>query len=329
MPKISVIVPIYNVEKYIERCANSLFGQSFEDMEFIFINDCTPDNSVRLLRQVLDNYPNRKPQTIIYDMPKNSKLAAARNQGLSLASGDYVIHCDSDDWVDPDLYQSMYDAAISTKAEIVICPIKDEFQTCTSIRSFSELHGDTQSVLEKWYAECVGMFAWNKMVKRTVYTDNAVRSFDNINMWEDNGLMMRLFYYAKGLAVIDNAYYHYNKSNGGAMTNAYGEESVAQMIECASLMESFFKQKPDYYRFEKTVLALKFYARINLITDSFKSLAQYYKVFPESSKIIPFIPRSAFSRKGWIRFCFARYHLEWLFVLFYKLNKNVFHIVIH
>lgn len=328
MPKISVIVPIYGVEKYIERCANSLFGQTFEDMEFIFINDCTTDNSMGLLHQVLDNYPSRKPQTIICDMPKNCKLAAARNRGLSLATGDYVIHCDSDDWVDADLYQSMYEAAISTNSEIVICPIKDEYIDHTDIRSFAGIPGNTQSVLEHWYSECIGMFAWNKMVRRTVYTDNSVRSFDDINMWEDNGLMMRLFYFAKGLSVIDNAYYHYNRSNSGAMTTTYGEESVCQMIRCASLLDDFFKSKPDYQTYEKTMLSLKFYARINLITDSFKSLRKYYSVFPESRKIIPFIPKNAFSRKGWIRFCFARYNLEWLFVFFYKLNKNFFHIVI-
>lgn len=329
MPKISVIVPIYGAELYIERCARSLFNQSLDDIEYIFINDCTPDNSLGVLQNVLEDFPHRKQQTKIHHMKENSRQAAVRNEGMDMATGEFVIHCDSDDWVDPQLYELMYLRALKTHSDIVICPVKDEFNNQINVRQYGHLPVDCKQVLENWYQDSIGMFLWNKLVRRSVYIDNRLHFFDNINMWEDNGLMMRLFYYAKGLAVIDNAYYHYNKSNGGAMTNAYGAESVAQMIECASLMESFFKQKPDYFRFEKTVLALKFFARINLITDSFKSLAQYYKIFPESSKIIPFIPRSAFSRKGWIRFCFARYHLEWLFVLFYKLNKNVFHIVIH
>ena len=102
-------------------------------------------------------------------------------------------------------------------------------------------------------------------------------------------------------------------------------DTVIQMIRCASLIDTFFQAKPDFKRFEKTVLALKFYARINLVTDSYKGLSTYYSTFPESDVIIPEISLEAFSKKGRIRFLFVKYHLAWLFVMIFKV-KNFFKI---
>jgi glycosyltransferase involved in cell wall biosynthesis len=89
MPKVTVIIPIYGVEKYIERCATSLFKQTLDDIEYIFIDDCSPDNSVNILKQVLEKYPHRQKQTTIYSMPTNSGLAAVRRHGINSAGGVY------------------------------------------------------------------------------------------------------------------------------------------------------------------------------------------------------------------------------------------------
>ena len=107
MPKVSVIIPVYGVEKYIERCARSLFEQTLDDIEYLFIDDCTPDRSVEILKQVLDEYPHRKNQVIIHRMEKNSGQAAVRKWGMLNVAGEYVIHCDSDDWVDIYMYEAM------------------------------------------------------------------------------------------------------------------------------------------------------------------------------------------------------------------------------
>ena len=95
MPKVSVIIPIYGVEKYIERCVRSLFEQTLDDIEYLFIDDCSPDGSVRIIMRILDEYPNRKEQVIIHRMEQNSGQAKVREWGMKNATGDYVIHCDS------------------------------------------------------------------------------------------------------------------------------------------------------------------------------------------------------------------------------------------
>ena len=121
MPKVSVIVPVYGVEKYIDRCARSLFEQTLDDIEYLFIDDCTPDRSIDILQQVLDEYPQRKPQVVIHRMEKNSGQAAVRKWGMQNATGEYVIHCDSDDWVDTDMYRAMYEKAKEEEADVVVC----------------------------------------------------------------------------------------------------------------------------------------------------------------------------------------------------------------
>ena len=103
-PKVSVIIPVYNVEKYIERCARSLLEQSLKDIEYIFVDDCSPDNSITMLENILKEYPERQPLVKILFHEPNRGLAYTRQEGVDAAKGEYIIHCDSDDWVEPEMY---------------------------------------------------------------------------------------------------------------------------------------------------------------------------------------------------------------------------------
>lgn len=122
VPAVSVIIPVYNVESHIARCARSLFGQTLEDIEFLFIDDCSPDRSTEIVKQILEEeFPARRAQTRFIQMPENKGVAAVRMQGIAMATGDYVIHCDSDDSVSPDAYRKMYGKAVSEGLDIVVC----------------------------------------------------------------------------------------------------------------------------------------------------------------------------------------------------------------
>ena len=98
-----------------------------ENIEFIFVDDCSPDNSVHILNNVLEAYPKRKANTIIVRLPSNQGTANARQRGLEEAHGEYIIHCDSDDWVDKDIYKTLYDTALSTRSDVVMCDYVLEF----------------------------------------------------------------------------------------------------------------------------------------------------------------------------------------------------------
>lgn len=323
MPKISVIVPVYKAEKYIERCAKSLFEQTLDDVEYIFIDDCSPDESVKVLEMILLNYPHRAQHTIISKMPVNSRQAAVRKKAIELASGDFIFNCDSDDWLDLDLFEKMYAKAIEENSDVVVCPFRWEFGDSYWDVPNPPLKDICTEELKLWYKKGIGMNLCNKLVRRSILVDNDILPYEGINMWEDNGVMFRVFYYAQGLSRITDSYYHYDRANESSITYSYGRPVIEQMLNCARYLSKFFKEKPDYEDYKKTILALKFYARIELVATEFSWLKEYYKIFPETDAIISDIPRNAFSKRGYIRFWFVKNHLAWLFVLMFKCYSRI------
>lgn len=209
MPKVSVIVPIYGVEKYIERCARSLFEQTLEDMEFIFVDDCTPDKSISVLNEVIKCYPNRKGQIKILHHEQNRGVSRGRETGIINASGEYIAHCDSDDWSEPEMYETLYNYAINGNYDFVRCSfyvtdgvtkIKKNI-TCpqeplTKTSIISELLADKQ-----WNS------IWNTLTKRELYEDNIL--FTDYAMLEDYFLVVQLLTHATKIGVIQNALYNY------------------------------------------------------------------------------------------------------------------------
>lgn len=209
-PKVSVIIPVYGVEKYIERCARSLFEQTLEDIEYIFVDDCTPDNSISILRKVLSEYPNREKQVKILHHEKNKGLAQARQTGLKIASGEYIAHCDSDDWVDKYLYKIAHNKAKSESLDVVVYEgertngqngVKISSACCHSIDKCltSMMHR------KMWWSLC------NKIIKREIYNNNIIYPQDN--MGEDMCLTLQLISYCKNVGYINKKYYYYDNSS--------------------------------------------------------------------------------------------------------------------
>lgn len=207
MAKVSVIVPIYGVEKYIERCARSLFEQTLDDIEYLFIDDCTPDKSIEILKSVLDRYPHRKEQVSIHRMEKNSGQARVREWGMKNATGDYIIHCDSDDWVESTMYEDLYKIAIKEDADVVKCQFD---------RVYSDKHviadGSYNGVIRKDNA--ISMLlrgldmssTCDKLVKRAILEKI---KYPKNNMWEDLYLVLQMLSYSNKVYSVPNVYYHY------------------------------------------------------------------------------------------------------------------------
>lgn len=324
MPKISVVIPIYNVERYIERCAISLLSQTMEDIEYIFIDDCTPDRSIEILKDVVSRFPSRQDSVRIIKMSKNSRQAAVRKYGIQIAKGDYIIHCDSDDWVDVDLYEKMYDAAVFHSADVVFCPVVDEYANHSSLRTSQVFSDNGKDLVSNWYCTNIGMQTWSKLVRRTIFTENEIYPYEGINLWEDNGLMLRLFYYANKIVSIEGSAYHYNQANANAISVSYGRDGIDQMIACARKLDVFYSTKPDVVRFSKTVNAVKYLAKLNLITSRYDWLKEFKRTFPESDEALEYISLNAFSNKGTIRFMFVKYRMAWLFVTLFKIMNFIF-----
>ena len=207
MPKVSVVIPTYKVEKYIERCARSLFEQTLDSLEYIFVDDCSPDNSIAVMQKVLEEYPQRKDQVKVIRHEVNQGVGAARNHGVAACTGDYIIHCDPDDWVDLNMYETMYNKAIETNADMVY----SDFYINTPYR---EKTRKTESINNKddflFYLCSDQAYAalWTKLYKRTIC--HSIPQMDEmICMNED---FIRNYYciqHCHKIVHIPQPYYHY------------------------------------------------------------------------------------------------------------------------
>ena len=207
MPKVSVIIPVYGVEPYIERCVRSLFEQTLDDIEYLFIDDCTPDHSIEILRHVLEEYPQRKPQVTIHRMERNSGQAKVREWGIKNATGEYVIHCDSDDWVDSTMYEILYNEACNSMSDLVICNYYISDGVGNS-RIFNKRIVDTSRdvIFQKLLTSYDLNPVWSALAHRSLYGRVTCPTG---NQGEDKTYMIQLCYYSKKISYCAIPLYYY------------------------------------------------------------------------------------------------------------------------
>ena len=228
MPKVSVIVPIYGVEKYIERCARSLFEQTLDDIEYIFVDDCTKDNSINVLERVVEDYPNRKSQVTIIHHDVNKGLPQARKTGVEASHGDYIVHCDSDDWVDTGMYQRLYEKAKKEDADVVFCDcFAYRNEKCKYVISKNINDPSKSTILKRLLTESSLNNVWSVIVKKDLFT-NIV--FPNDNQSEDRTIVIQLCLYAKKISSIALPLYYYRTSN---------MESISNQRDCNALINRY------------------------------------------------------------------------------------------
>lgn len=244
MPKVSIIIPIYKVEKYIERCARSLFEQTEEDLEFIFVNDGTPDNSMQILNDVIKDYPSRKNQIKIIENEKNLGLPLTRQRGLKDATGEYIIHCDSDDWVDRDMYRVLYEKAKSEDLDIVWC---DYYRTdgVTNTYMNRKTNTDKITILKDALNEKITLFVWLYLVRRSVITSHNYIT-PCANFFEDMVLIIQYTYYSNKFGYINAPLYYYFINNNSISLSDSIEQEKSRLADAESNLKivfSFLKQR--------------------------------------------------------------------------------------
>ncbi|MEQ2516488.1 glycosyltransferase family 2 protein [Bacteroides zhangwenhongii] len=263
-PKVSVIVPIFKVSQYIEKCAISLFEQTLDDIEYLFIDDCSPDNSVDVLQAVLNKYPQRRDYTRIIRMNVNSGTSVVRALGIKEAKGEYIIHCDSDDWVDVDYFEKLYKEAIKENADIVIGDfIRESINTTCTIET--EVCNPPRLMLSEMCNRSFYCMLWNKLMRRPLLIDNAIRLKPGINMWEDVLVCLQAFYFAKRIGKIEGSYYHYRVNPESYTVNSANECSYWQRKCCVVELEKFFADKEGDW---------------SLLLNYWKMLAKLYLLLP-------------------------------------------------
>lgn len=207
--KLSICIPVYKVESYIEKCARSLFEQTYEDLEFIFIDDCSPDGSFAVLEKVLADYPKRRGQVKIVRHEKNAGLIRARKTGLAAATGELVTHCDSDDWIDRDFYAKMVEKFADPEVDMVFAPmVRNDDEPLKGMWDV-EYSGTGLEYLDMAGRIVAFNSTVNKVYRREIACADDVEVPDCVKMAEDMCRTCQSVIKCRRVTSITGAYYHY------------------------------------------------------------------------------------------------------------------------
>ncbi|MGL4373568.1 MAG: glycosyltransferase family 2 protein [Turicibacter sp.] len=248
MPKVSVIVPVYNVEKYLPKCLESLVNQTLEDIEIIVVNDSSPDNS----QQIIDQFSELYPTKIKSFIKPNGGIADTRNFGLQQVTGEYFGFVDSDDYVELDMFELMYEKAKSTESQLVYCDFYWTYPTKLT-ESKERVYQDNKDLMIHMYATL-----WNKLYL-TDWVKEIKLTFPKGLRYEDSSFLIQLAPHVEKMAHVDQALVYYVQREG-SITHHHNH-AVKDMIEVFNGLLVSFRQNQlyDTYQVELEYLFIKYF----------------------------------------------------------------------
>lgn len=276
-PILSIIVPVYNVEKYLNECIDSILNQTFQDYEIILVDDGSTD----LSGKICDEYKKIDSRiTVVHQ--ENSGAAIARLNGINKANGTYLGFVDGDDWIDSKMYTDMIEIAVSSESDIVMSGYiieKQKNEECIDIinkNNISDFFIFNSSILAPY---------WNKIIKKDLFESINFPITRRINMYEDNFVTFKLLNLTNKVFFMQNNYYHYrNVSN--SQSKKYTVQFFNDIAYVINDLESFAKSINKYDCYEKYFANEKLNLKLKIIESSLKNKYNFARdVFPECNKI--------------------------------------------
>lgn len=283
--KVSVIIPVYQVEKFIEQCARSLYEQTYDSIEYIWVNDATPDMSIEILKEVTEKYPKRKSNVRIITHEHNMGLPRSRRTGVSHAEGEYIYHCDSDDWAEKDMIEMLLRSAEANQSDIVWC----DFYRSYSDRDLLDNQGhpaQSRECIRRLLSEQMHGGYWNKLFKRELYLNSITYSAE-ASMCEDLRGVIQLFYYAKRIFYLPKAFYHYRQDNNQSLSITFSADKINNLLINVDAIIDFLNEKGATDDFSPEINYLKHLGKRNLLTSTdLRDFKRWNLIYPESSSQI-------------------------------------------
>ena len=234
--KVSVIVPVYNVEQYLSKCLDSLVRQTLEEIEILVVNDGSPDNS----QQIIDEYTAHYPNKIRSFIKENGGLSDARNYGVKKATGEYIAFIDSDDYVDIDMFEKMYEKAAATGAQVVCCPLSHEYANKTRKTFYDDTVFGT-NVLESPKILTFGnSFAHNKIYNRAFWLEHDFQ-FPLRQWFEDSYLIYNVMLAANRVELVNFPFMHYIRFREDSITNQF-DMRIFDIFKSIESIVTYYKE---------------------------------------------------------------------------------------
>ena len=243
-PIVSVIIPIYGVEKYISQCVTSVLNQTYENIEIILVNDCTKDNSMELVKICLKSYFEKQHKIKIINHTTNEGLASARYTGIDASSGEYIFHLDSDDWLEPNAISLLVEKALSSNADMVVGDFYMNYENSGFIQEvgIADKNEYIKYILER--NRNYSWTIWNRLIRRSIQLK--AMPINNLNMGEDFVTVPRLIYYCRKICKISIPLYHYRQTNSTSYTKSITYKSIEDLVKAVHVLQDFFERKDKH-----------------------------------------------------------------------------------
>ena len=238
--KVSVIVPVYNVEKFIDKCLNSIVNQTLKEIEIIVVNDGSPDNS----QKIIDKYVKKYPDKIKSYIKENGGQGSARNYGLKKATGEYIGYVDSDDFVEKDMYKKLYNKAKENNYDIVVCGnynVSEDYQNKNIDAFINNYNTDLENI---FFGK---MAVWNKIYKRDILIKNKLEFKEKV-WYEDLAFTLKAIMNSNTFAFIDEPLYDYLIREGSTMNNSNVQRNL-EILDAFNDILSYIQhnKKEEYF----------------------------------------------------------------------------------
>lgn len=253
--KVSLLVPVYGVEKYMAQCAGSLFGQTYKDLEFVFVDDCTPDNSIAVLESVLDGYPERRDSVKIIRHETNRGLGAARATALAASTGDCVMHVDSDDYMPENAVEVLCRKMEETGADVVDGGY-ERVSGGKTLERHMPYHGRTDRYV--YMLLCQNIFSnriWGRLYRRERYKVCDVKHVEGIDYGEDYSVVPGLLFKSKR-AWVDDVVYCYRVDNASSYTHVMSDKNYLSYVRAVEATYIAIMESDDTTGFYRSALEI-------------------------------------------------------------------------
>ena len=297
---VSILMPIYKVDQFLEKALISVFTQTYKNIDYVFVIDGSPDNSMQILYNTIDNFclePDRY-KVIIHE--SNEGIAKSRSDSIVMAKGDYVYFVDSDDWIEEDAVEQMVSATKDGSIDIVGCDYLKDFQSGKTVYHRENYGVTCIENLHRCINYDIATVLWKLLIRRQLFANFRISP---INIGEDYIISIKLFYYAKSFISLNKAFYHYVQYNQNRLS-FQSLRSISDHIKCVKEVERFIKENGFFDDdIQHEILLRKFNIKSNFVLNNMLlDKYSYNNTFPEANGVWQ---EMGYSRKEKIKFWLA------------------------
>lgn len=276
--KISIIIPVYNTEKFLERCLNSVLNQTLRDIEIIVINDGSTDNSLEIIKKIKET-----DTRIIFINKENEGLTKTRNRGLEIASGKYIYNLDSDDYLEErTMFEELYNKCEKDNLDMVVFDYYNDFgnkkEYIKNIEVLDDVLINKEDYIKALIKNKCGISIWGKLVKKDIFIENNIKFPENIFMGEDLLTSLKLVFFSKKIEKLNKAFYNYVQHENQGTKITKKEKAYEDLFYLYMEIEKFLKKQNIFFKYKNVFYSRIFQMCRTMLKEEYKNTEVYIEL---------------------------------------------------